>query len=74
MNDSPRLQKKLTVWWKCHEHVLPLLAKLAKGVLTVPASSAKSECLFSTGGNFVTAKRNSISVQGVPKRIRLGFS
>ena len=52
-------------WWKCHENVLPLLAKLAKRVLTVPASSAKSERVFSTGGNFVTAKRNSIGVKKV---------
>ena len=52
-------------WWKSHENVLPLLAKLAKRVLTVPASFAKSERVFSTGGNFVTAKRNSMGVKKV---------
>ena len=45
-------------WWKKHESVLPLLAKIAKRVLAIPASSAKSERVFSTGGNIVTAKRN----------------
>ena len=30
-------------WWKDHEAVLPILSKVAKKVLTVPASSAKSE-------------------------------
>ena len=43
--------------WKCHANVLPLLSKLGKKILTVPASSAKSERVFSSGGNFVTAKR-----------------
>ena len=45
-------------WWKKHESVLPLLARIAKRVLAIPASSAKSERVFSTGGNIVTAKRN----------------
>ena len=30
-------------WWKDHEVVLPILSKVAKKVLTVPASSAKNE-------------------------------
>ena len=41
-------------WWKDHEVVLPILSKVAKKVLTVPASSAKSERVFSTGTNFIT--------------------
>ena len=36
-------------WWKGHESILPILSKVAKKVLTVPASSAKSERVFSTG-------------------------
>jgi hypothetical protein len=52
-------------WWRDHERVLPLLSKLAKKVLTVPASSSKSERVFSTGGNFVTSKRNKIA----PKKV-----
>ena len=55
-------------WWKRHERVLPLLSNIAKRVLAIPASSAKSERVFSTGGNVVTKKRNSLApkkVQGV---------
>ena len=52
-------------WWKQHENVLPLLAKIAKRVLAIPASSAKSERVFSTGGNMVTAKRNRLA----PKKV-----
>ena len=40
-------------WWKDHEKVLPILSKVVKKVLTVPASSAKSERVFSTGTNFM---------------------
>ena len=56
-------------WWGDHEKVLPCLAKLAKKVLTVPASSSKSERVFSTGGNFVTAKRNKIAPKKVEELI-----
>jgi hypothetical protein len=56
-------------WWKSHENVLPLLAKLAKKVLTIPASSAKSERVFSCGGNFVTPKRNKLGSQKVEELI-----
>ena len=44
---------------------MPLLSKIAKKALTIPCSSAKSERVFSTGGNFVTSKRNSLA----PKKV-----
>ena len=52
-------------WWKDHEKVLPLLSKVAKKVLTIPCSSAKSERVFSTESNFVTSKRNGLA----PKKV-----
>ena len=52
-------------WWKKHEAVLPLLSKQAKKVLTIPASSAKSERVYSTGGNVVTQKRNRTAAKKV---------
>ena len=52
-------------WWKDHEKILPLLAKLAKKVFTIPASSSKSERVFSAGGNFVTKKRSKLA----PKKV-----
>ena len=57
-------------WWRDHEKVLPCLARLAKHVLTIPASSAKSERVFSTGGNFVTAKRNRVALKKVEDLIK----
>ena len=56
-------------WWKAHEKILPLLAKVAKKILTIPCSSSKSERVFSTGGNFVTKKRTQLSLTKVEELI-----
>ena len=52
-------------WWRKHEDVLPLLARIARKVLAIPSSSAKSERVFSTGGNVVTNKRGRLD----PKKV-----
>ena len=44
-------------FWKQNQDVFPLLAKMARIVLAIPASSAKSERVFSTGGLIVTPRR-----------------
>ena len=44
-------------WWKNHQSILPNLAELAKSVLTIPCSSAKSERVFSCAGNIATKKK-----------------
>ena len=51
-------------WWKQHMNVLPLLAKIAKRDFTIPALSAKSECVFSTSGR-VTAIRKRLALKKV---------
>ena len=43
-------------WWKKHQNVLPILAHMARAVLAIPASSASSERVLSTGANVVTKK------------------
>ena len=54
---NPGKNVNILEWWKTHEGVFPLLASLAKTIPAIPASSAKSERVFSTGGNIVTPKR-----------------
>jgi hypothetical protein len=46
-------------WWKSHEHQFPVLAKLAKRYLCIPASSAASETVFnrSTTGRIQRKKK-----------------
>ena len=63
--DPGKNMKSILEWWRQHEAVLPLLASLAKRILAIPASSSKSERVFSTGANIVTAKRNRLSPKNV---------
>ena len=67
----PGKNTNILLWWKQHEGVLPLLASLAKRILAIPASSAKSERVFSTGGNIVTAKRNRLAPKNVENLIKI---
>ena len=36
------------MWWKCHETFFPIISKLARKYLAIPASTAPSERVFST--------------------------
>ena len=58
----------ILLWWKQHEAVLPLLASLAKKILALPS---KSERVFSTGGNIVTAKCNRLAPKKVESLIMI---
>ena len=62
---NPGKNVNILEWWKTHEGVFPLLASLAKKIPAIPASSAKSERVFSTGGNIVTPKRKRLSPRNV---------
>ena len=47
-------------WWKMHSSSFPILSRLARKVLCIPAASSKSERVFSVGGNTVSAKRGRL--------------
>ena len=47
-------------WWKENSTALPILSTLARVVLAIPASSAKSERVFSKGTNTLTHKRHNL--------------
>lgn len=48
------------LWWKQREGLYPNLAKAARKLLCIPATSAASERLFSKAGNIVTDLRCSL--------------
>ena len=47
----PRLSKdgNPLLWWKEHENSLPMLSSIVKEIFAIPASSSKSERVFSIG-------------------------
>ncbi|CAM9964293.1 unnamed protein product, partial [Sphacelaria rigidula] len=49
--------------WKKYEHAFLLVAKLARRVLAIPATSAQSERPFSLAGFVVTEKRNRLGAE-----------
>ena len=52
-------------WWKKNAAHYPTLAKLAKSLLCIPATSTPSERLFSAAGNIASKKGASLSPEHV---------
>ena len=51
---------KLLTWWKNNAPNFPLMAKMARSVLCIPASSAESERVFSAASNTISEKRSHV--------------
>ncbi|XP_024139828.2 zinc finger BED domain-containing protein 1, partial [Oryzias melastigma] len=58
-------------WWKVHKVNFPRVSQLALKYLCIPATSAPSERVFSTGGNIVTCQRAALKPDKVDKLIFL---
>jgi len=52
-------------WWKNNANLYPQLSKLALKLLSIPASSAAAERVFSLAGNIITEKRNRLCPKSV---------
>ena len=48
------------LWWWTKRDILPLLAELSHGYLSVQASSTPSERVFSTAGDTISQERSRI--------------
>jgi hypothetical protein len=48
-------------WWRMHKSLFPVLARLARKFLCIPATSAPVERVWSTAGNVVTRRRARLS-------------
>jgi len=49
------------VWWRDHTTNYPILSKLARKYLSIPATSVPSKRLFSDAGNHISSKRTQLS-------------
>lgn len=58
-------------WWKSNEFNFSRLSHLAKKYLSIPATSAPSERLFSVGGGVVTCSRACLKPEAVDRLIFL---
>ena len=58
-------------WWKASQSLYPRLSKLARKYLCIPATSAASGRVFSTGGNVVTCLRSSLKPDQVNRLVFL---
>ena len=67
----PDAKKDLPIldWWKLHSNTLPELSSLAKKFLAIPASSTRSERVFSSGGNVVRSSRHNLHPEKVEQII-----
>lgn len=63
--NSPELNVGILEWWAHNERKYPRLAKLARRVLAIPASSAAPERNFSRAGYIVSERRNRLAPSNV---------
>lgn len=57
MKDKNKKFNNPLLWWKQNEHKFPILAQMARKYLSIPATSAPSERIWSRASNVLTIKR-----------------
>ena len=66
-----KMDQNPLLWWKLNEFRFPLLSRVAKMYLAVPATSVPSERVFSTAGDILTAQRANLKPQHLDKLLFL---
>jgi len=61
-------------WWAEQADSYPVLSRVARAYLCIPATSAASERVFSTAGNIVTARRARLSPANVEQSVFLAYN
>ena len=63
--------EKCLLWWSRNVHNYPILSKVAKRYLCIPATSVPAERVFSTAGLIINEKRSSLLPQNADMLIFL---
>ena len=71
VEETMPLNSNLLLWWEANELKYPILSKLAKKYLCVPATSVASERVFSSAGDIVSAQRSCLHSDHVDKLLFL---
>jgi hAT family C-terminal dimerisation region len=58
-------------YWASKEYEFPIIARIARDYLAIPATSAASECVFSVGGDIITKKRNRLGTSNTRRLLCL---
>ena len=58
-------------YWASKEYKFPIIARMARDHLAIPATSAASECVFSVGGDIITKKRNRLGADNTRRLLCL---
>jgi len=61
-------------WWRVNKAKFPILARLARIHLAIPATSVPAERLFSCGGNVISKKRSRLTSTNATMLISLHFN
>ena len=67
LKPSASLSTDPILWWQAHESEFPTIARLARRILCIPASSAPSERAFSVIGAVNTKVRTNLHVDRLPE-------
>ncbi|CAF1534836.1 unnamed protein product, partial [Didymodactylos carnosus] len=70
-NNGSEYYRIPNVFWREQQQNLPILAKIAKSIYVIQASSAESERHFSTGGQIVTQQRSQLDPECVESLVVL---
>jgi hypothetical protein len=58
-------------YWASKEYEFPIIARIVKDYLAIPATSAASKCVFSVGSDIITKKRNRLGASNTRRLLCL---
>jgi hypothetical protein len=67
LEDETRIDNSTSIltYWNCNKSLYPDLARIAKRILTIPATNTSIERLFSDSGNIITDRRTRLDTDKI---------